>query len=73
MTDHDEEPAMSPVTPPRRVDVRADHHWVADVSGDFDVSIAPRFAGDLDQLAAPRPQAPGDAALIEFRGEDLCI
>jgi anti-sigma B factor antagonist len=55
-------------TPRHRFDVHVDRHLVAHVSGELDVSTAPRFAVELDRLTVDGGVICVDVASLEFCG-----
>jgi anti-anti-sigma factor len=62
------EPADEPVRRRSRFDVHVDKHLMAHVNGELDVSTAPRFAVELDRLAADGGTVCVDLANLDFCG-----
>ena len=60
--------AAQPVSRRCRFDVHVDRHSVVHVSGELDVSTAPRFAVELEKLAVDGGTICVDLASLEFCG-----
>ena len=65
-----EQPAVRPVMRGCRFDVHVDRHLVVHVSGELDVSTAPRFAVELERRAIDGGIICVDLASLEFCGAD---